>query len=71
MRTPRGPHPVTPPLTDRQRGILEEMVRSRRRPHDEVQRASIMNLKLTRSRSSRMILMSLPSPSATLAHDFS
>ena len=42
MRTPRGPRPATLPLTDRQRGILEEMVRSRRRPHDEVQRASMI-----------------------------
>jgi transposase len=42
MRKPRGPRPATLPLTDRQRGILEEMVRSRRRPHDEVQRASMI-----------------------------
>lgn len=27
------------PLTDRQRAIVEDMVHSRRRPHDDVQRA--------------------------------
>jgi putative transposase len=42
MRQPRGPQPVSIKLTERQRTILEEIVRSRRRPHDEVQRASII-----------------------------
>ena len=42
MRPPRGPRPASLPLTDRQRAILTEMVHSRRRPHDEVQRASII-----------------------------
>ena len=30
------------PLTDRQRAMLEDMVHSRQRPHDEVQRATII-----------------------------
>jgi putative transposase len=42
MRPPRGPRPVAIPLTDRQRAILEDIVHSRRRPHDEVQRATII-----------------------------
>lgn len=42
MRTPRGPRPAPLPLTDRQRTILEEMIHSRRRPHDEVQRATLI-----------------------------
>jgi hypothetical protein len=42
MRPPRGPRPASLPLTDRQRAMLTEMVHSRRRPHDEVQRASII-----------------------------
>ena len=42
MRLPRGPHPLAMPLSDRQRAILEDMVHSRRRPHDEVQRAAII-----------------------------
>jgi putative transposase len=42
MRLPRGPRPLAIPLTDRQRAILEDMVHSRRRPHDEVQRATII-----------------------------
>jgi transposase len=42
MRQPRGPQPVSIELTERLHTILEEMVRSRRRPHDEVQRASII-----------------------------
>jgi putative transposase len=42
MRPPRGPRPLAMPLTDRQRAILEDMVHSRRRPHDEVQRATII-----------------------------
>ena len=42
MHQPRGPQPVSIELTERQRTILEEMVRSRRRPHDEVQRASLI-----------------------------
>ena len=42
MRLPRGPRPLAIRLTDRQRAILEEMVHSRRRPHDEVQRATIL-----------------------------
>jgi putative transposase len=42
MRLPRGPRPVAIPLSDRQRAILEDMVHSRRRPHDEVQRATII-----------------------------
>jgi hypothetical protein len=42
MRQPRGPQPVSIELTKRLHTILEEMVRSRRRPHDEVQRASII-----------------------------
>jgi putative transposase len=40
MRIPRGPRPTPLLLTDRQRAILEEMIHSRRRPHDEVQRAT-------------------------------
>jgi hypothetical protein len=42
MRPPRGPRPLAIPLTDRQRAILEDTVHSRRRPHDEVQRATII-----------------------------
>jgi putative transposase len=42
MRLPRGPRPLAIPLTNRQRAILEDMVHSRRRPHDEVQRATII-----------------------------
>ena len=42
MRNPRGPKPVSIELTDRQQTILAEMVRSRRRPHDEVHRATII-----------------------------
>jgi homeodomain-containing protein len=42
MRKPRGPSPVSIELTDRQQTILAEMVRSRRRPHDEVHRATII-----------------------------
>ena len=42
MRNPRGPEPVSIELTDRQQAILAEMVRSRRRPHDEVHRATII-----------------------------
>jgi putative transposase len=42
MRNPRGPEPVAIELTDRQQTILAEMVRSRRRPHDEVHRATII-----------------------------
>jgi putative transposase len=42
MRLPRGPRPLAIPLTDRQRAILEDMVHSRRRPHDEVQRVTII-----------------------------
>ena len=42
MRKARGPHPVLIQLTDRQRAMLDEVVRSRRRPHDEVQRATII-----------------------------
>jgi transposase len=42
MRQPRGPQPISVELTERQRAILETMVRSRRRPHDEVQRATII-----------------------------
>ena len=42
MRPPRGPRPLAIPLTDRQRAILEDIVHSRRRPHDEVQRATII-----------------------------
>jgi putative transposase len=42
MRLSRGPRPQAIPLTDRQRAILEDMVHSRRRPHDEVQRATII-----------------------------
>ena len=42
MRPPRGPRPFAISLTDRQRAILEDMVHSRRRPHDEVQRATII-----------------------------
>lgn len=42
MRLPRGPRPLAIPLTDRQRAILEDMVHSRRRPHDDVQRATII-----------------------------
>jgi putative transposase len=41
-RLPRGPRPVAIQLTDRQRAILEERVHTRRRPHDEVQRATII-----------------------------
>ena len=41
-RLPRGPRPLAIPLTDRQRAILEDMVHSRRRPPDEVQRATII-----------------------------
>ena len=40
MRLPRGPRPFAIRLTERQRAILEEMVHRRRRPHDEVQRAT-------------------------------
>jgi putative transposase len=42
MRTPRGPRPIEIALTSRQRPILEEMVHRRRRPHDEVQRATLI-----------------------------
>jgi len=42
MRIPRGPRPFAIQLTDRQRAILEEMIHSRRRPHDEVQRATLI-----------------------------
>ena len=42
MRLPRGPRPLAIPLTDRQRAILEDMVHSRRRPHADVQRATII-----------------------------
>ena len=42
MRLPRGPRPLAIRLTDQQRAILEEMVHSRRRPHDEGQRATII-----------------------------
>ena len=42
MKPPRGPRPVAIQLADRERTILDEMVRSRRRPHDEVQRAAII-----------------------------
>jgi transposase len=42
MRTPRGPRPAPLPLTERQRTILEEMIHSRRRPYDEVQRATLI-----------------------------
>lgn len=42
MRLPRGPRPLMIPLSDRQRAILEDLVHSRRRPHDEVQRATII-----------------------------
>lgn len=42
MKQPRGPHPVPIQLADRERAILEELVRSRRRPHDEVQRATLI-----------------------------
>jgi putative transposase len=42
MRLPRGPRQLAIPLTHRQRAMLEEMVHSRRRPHDEVQRATII-----------------------------
>lgn len=42
MRLPRGPRPQAIPLTARQRALLEDMVCSRRRPHDEVQRATII-----------------------------
>ena len=42
MRTPRGPRPAPFPLTDRQRTILEEMMHRRRRPHDKVQRATLI-----------------------------
>jgi hypothetical protein len=41
-RLPRGPRPLALPLTDRQRAILEDLVHSRRRPHAEVQRATII-----------------------------
>lgn len=41
-RLPRGLRPLAIPLSDRQRAILEDMVHSRRRPHDEVQRATII-----------------------------
>jgi hypothetical protein len=40
MRPPRDPRPFAIPLTDRQRAILEDMGHSRRRPHDDVQRAT-------------------------------
>lgn len=33
---------MTLPLTDRQRALLEEMIHSRWRPHDEVQRATLI-----------------------------
>jgi putative transposase len=42
MRPPRDPRPFAIPLTDRQRAILEDMGHSRRRPHDDVQRATII-----------------------------
>ena len=42
MRRPRGPRPLVMLLTDRQRAMLEDTVHSRRRPHDEVQRATII-----------------------------
>lgn len=42
MRKPRGPRPPLMQLTDRQRALLEEMAAGRRRPHEEVQRATII-----------------------------
>jgi len=42
MRNPRGPEPVSIDLPDRQQSILGELVRSRRRPHDDVHRARII-----------------------------
>jgi len=42
MRLSRGPRPQAIPLIDRQRAILEDMVHSRWRPHDEVQRATLI-----------------------------
>jgi putative transposase len=42
MREPCDPYPVAIQLTERQRAILEEMVRSRRQPHDEGQHTTII-----------------------------
>jgi Homeodomain-like domain len=42
MPLPRGPRSAPLPLTGRQRTILEEMIHSCRRPHDEVQRATLI-----------------------------
>src|SRR5512144_3395634 len=40
MSHPRGPQPVAIEATARQRALLEEIARSRRRPHAQVIRAS-------------------------------
>jgi hypothetical protein len=42
MRLPRGPRPQAIPLTDRPRAIRADLVCSRWRPHDAVQRATII-----------------------------
>jgi putative transposase len=42
MPRPRGPQSVSIPLTERQRAILEEMVRCRNRPQYEIMRATIV-----------------------------
>lgn len=42
MGEPRGPQPVSIQLTDRQRAILEEIVRCRRSPQYEATRATII-----------------------------
>src|SRR5512144_869124 len=42
MSHPRGPQPVAIEATARQRALLEEIARSRRRPHAQVIRASIL-----------------------------
>ena len=42
MRPPRGPRPLVILLMDRQRAAREDTVHSRRRPHEEVQRATIL-----------------------------
>lgn len=42
MSHPRGPQPIAIEVTARQRALLEEIARSRRRPHAQVIRASIL-----------------------------
>lgn len=42
MHKPRGPRPALIQLTDRQRALLEAIAAGRRRPHDEVQRATMI-----------------------------